>query len=302
MNYSEIEAFLTVIRSGSITGAAERLFISQSTISQRIKSLENKLEVNLLTRGKGIKNVELTQSGEEFYALALKMESIIGEAKMLKEKRYKNDLSIAAIDSVHNYIMQNLYRSIMAKDNEVNYFFRTHQSLEIYTLLENNEIGIGLVQQEKFSKSLINEVLFTEELVLVMNREIDIRLLESVRELDPKKEIYLNWGYNFRIWHEKEFGYEGTLGVQVDTGLLLGELLEEPGFWGIVPVSIAKQYVKERNIKVIRFTGNTPERTCFAVYDKHNEKVKPALEVIYAHKGEIMEKILADEDLFDGRL
>lgn len=302
MNYSEIEAFLAVVRSGNITNAAERLYISQSTISQRIKALETRLDVTLLTRQKGIKIVKLTQEGEDFYTLAMKMEALNTDAKMIKEKRYKNDLSIAAIDSIHNYIMGDLYRSIMTDNSEVNYFFRTHQSLEIYTMLENNTIGLGLVQQEKFSKSLINEILFREELVLVTNTNIDLKSLKQLKDLNPQKEIYLNWGYNFRVWHEKQLGYEGTIGVQVDTGLLLGEFLEEPNFWGIVPVSIAKQYAKERDVYVIRFTENTPMRTCFIVYDKHNDKVKPALETIYAHLEEIEDMIKPNTSLFTGEI
>lgn len=302
MNYSEIEAFLAVVRSGNITNAAERLYISQSTISQRIKALETRLGVKLLIRQKGIKVVKLTEEGDDFYSLAMKFEMLMTDAKMIKEKQYKNDLSIAAIDSIHNYIMSDLYRSIMTDNSEVNYFFRTHQSLEIYTLLENNTIGLGLVQQEKHSKSLINEILFREELVLVTNTNINLKTIKRLKDLNPKKEIYLNWGYNFRVWHEKQLGYEGTIGVQVDTGLLLGEFLEEPDFWGIVPVSTAKQYVKERDVYVVRFTENTPMRTCFIVYDKHNEKVKPTLQTIYAHLDEIKELIKPDASLFNGEI
>lgn len=39
MNTSEIEAFLAVVRYGNISKAAKQSFISQSTISQRIKSV-----------------------------------------------------------------------------------------------------------------------------------------------------------------------------------------------------------------------------------------------------------------------
>ena len=40
MNYQQIETFLTVIAHGSITGAAEKLFVSQSTVSSRLQQLE----------------------------------------------------------------------------------------------------------------------------------------------------------------------------------------------------------------------------------------------------------------------
>ena len=68
MNTSEIEAFLAVVRSGNISKASKQLFISQSTISQRIKSLETKLEVRLIERSKGVTSIKLSHDGETFLA------------------------------------------------------------------------------------------------------------------------------------------------------------------------------------------------------------------------------------------
>ena len=43
MTHDHVETFLTVITYGSITAAAERLFVSQSTVSARIQQLEEEL-------------------------------------------------------------------------------------------------------------------------------------------------------------------------------------------------------------------------------------------------------------------
>lgn len=70
MNYSQIESFLTIIRLGSLSKAAEQLYVSQSTISQRLHSIEKEYDVVLLNREKGVKSVTLTHEGERFYQLA----------------------------------------------------------------------------------------------------------------------------------------------------------------------------------------------------------------------------------------
>lgn len=56
----EIEAFLNIVKYGSITKAAEVLYISQPALSRRIKSLENELQYELFIRQKGIRNIILT--------------------------------------------------------------------------------------------------------------------------------------------------------------------------------------------------------------------------------------------------
>ena len=60
MDLSEIETFLTIVNTKSITKTADILFLSQPTVSHRLKSLEKELGFPLIVRKKGFKNVELT--------------------------------------------------------------------------------------------------------------------------------------------------------------------------------------------------------------------------------------------------
>ena len=105
MNSSEIEAFLAVVRSGNISKASKQLFISQSTISQRIKTLETKLDVRLIERSKGITSIKLSNEGEKFYKIALQWEQLMTDSKMLKQKQYVQNISIAGVDSIVNFVL-----------------------------------------------------------------------------------------------------------------------------------------------------------------------------------------------------
>lgn len=61
----QIKYFVTVIDCNSFTEAAERLFISQSAISQQIQALEKELGVQLIVRQN--RRFSLTPAGEYFY-------------------------------------------------------------------------------------------------------------------------------------------------------------------------------------------------------------------------------------------
>ena len=70
MTVSEIDAFLAVVRYGSMAEAARRLYTSQPTLSRRLHSLEEELGYALLLRNKGVRTVELTRQGEKFIQIA----------------------------------------------------------------------------------------------------------------------------------------------------------------------------------------------------------------------------------------
>ena len=65
MLLKQMQYFITVAKYQSFTEAAEQCFISQSAISQQIKSLEKELGVELLKR-EG-RQFSLTPAGEYFY-------------------------------------------------------------------------------------------------------------------------------------------------------------------------------------------------------------------------------------------
>ena len=49
MNLADIETFLMIVKTKNITKTAENLFLSQPTVSHRLKLLEEELQVKLVT-------------------------------------------------------------------------------------------------------------------------------------------------------------------------------------------------------------------------------------------------------------
>ena len=82
MTNSEINAFVVVCKEKSISKAADKLFISQSSLSTKIKTLEKELGYQLFERGRGQRNIKLTNEGVAFYDLALKYNEIVDNAFM----------------------------------------------------------------------------------------------------------------------------------------------------------------------------------------------------------------------------
>jgi len=115
MNLPEVEAFLAIVDTRSITGAANLLFLSQSAISQRLKSLEEALETVLIDRSKGHRTIMLTEKGEEFISIANRWMSLHRDTMQLKTTNAFPSVSIACIDSMNLYIFTELYNQILMK-------------------------------------------------------------------------------------------------------------------------------------------------------------------------------------------
>lgn len=87
-NYGEILAFIAVAREKSFTKAAAHLGVSQSALSHTIRSLENRLDIRLLTRT--TRSVSVTEAGERLLkAVAPRFEEIDAEIEALSELRDK---------------------------------------------------------------------------------------------------------------------------------------------------------------------------------------------------------------------
>lgn len=64
MTDRQLECIVTIANNASITEAAKKLFVSQSSLSQSLSNVERELGVSLFTRSSG--NLEMTYAGEEF--------------------------------------------------------------------------------------------------------------------------------------------------------------------------------------------------------------------------------------------
>lgn len=80
MNLYQLHSFVTVIAEGSMTGAADRLYLTQPAISQQIRNLEEELGVELLVRG--VRQIKPTLQGEVLYDYAKKILQLTQEAEI----------------------------------------------------------------------------------------------------------------------------------------------------------------------------------------------------------------------------
>lgn len=161
MELRQIHYYLEVVERGSFTKAAEACFISQSAISQQIKSLEEELGVPLLLR-QG-RSFSLTPAGDYFYR---KTKSWLEELEQItKDTQHRAGWGerVLRVGFPGNYAGRELYQAVaefaqQCPQTVVQVTTGTHE--ELYDLLRFD--GADLVvndQRRAFSDAYVNQPL-----------------------------------------------------------------------------------------------------------------------------------------------
>ena len=158
MNTKSLEYFIKVVEKGCFTKAAEELFISQSAISQQIKSLEEELGYPLMIRNK--KGFELTQAGKYIFLEGKNILNNIKEVSNHAAFISNNQNQGLRIGYVVNFGYHEIKKALMQfseKYPEVKLSVKggTHEVVSLSNLNDITDILIG-DQRKKFSDKYNN--------------------------------------------------------------------------------------------------------------------------------------------------
>ena len=141
MLMQQIKYFTAVVNCQSFTEAAEQCYITQSAISQQIKSLEKELGVQLIQRGK--RKFALTAEGEFFYRncvlLVEEFNRLKSETKQISRLK-ANRLRVGALNSYGGAELLNAAAALTAKYPELSLDLVAGTHEELYEMIAGDEI------------------------------------------------------------------------------------------------------------------------------------------------------------------
>ncbi len=268
MDYSNIKTFMAIAETRSLSKAAEMLFLSQSTVSYRLKALEQEIGTELIQREQGKGFVTLTTKGEEFMDIAERWLSLHRDTDVWKTQRTLYELNIGGVDSLNTCIFQELYKNVLINDAHMIIKVGSHWTVTIYKMIENHEIDVGFVLWKLPYKNIECKPLFSERMVAISSSRSDFPEIVSPNELNPEKEIFMYHGPSFQLWHDELWERHPARFSTVDTVTLLSSFIDVPDFWSIVPISAAKKLCKN-SIKISEISNPPPDRTCYKITNKN---------------------------------
>lgn len=165
---SKLRTLLTVAECQNFTKAAQELALTQPAVSHHISQLEEEFGITMFIRGKG--GLKLTDDGEIVVKYARRMAALYEKMRadlQDKEKRTAT-LRVGITHTAESNITAEVLARCSGENEGFNITIITDTIKNLYTMLENYEIDMAIVDGNAGDPSFSSLVLDTDYLVCVM--------------------------------------------------------------------------------------------------------------------------------------
>src|SRR5256885_2908867 len=141
----QIEGFLEIARRGSVSRAAEALYITQPTLTARLQGLERELGAKLFVRTP--RGMRLTEAGHAWVPFAERAMRALVEGRDALEQvmtASAGHLVIGSAPAVSIYVVPGLLEKFVAAHPRVEVSVRTGHSEDLVDLVLPEEVQVGL--------------------------------------------------------------------------------------------------------------------------------------------------------------
>lgn len=206
MELRQLRYLVVIAEEANFTRAAEKVFVSQSALSQQIQSLEQEVGTVLLDRSK--RGVRLTSAGEILYRHALHIFSELDQAKIAiqeLEGLQRGELRVGVVQTVNDYLMPSIVTLFSQYHPQIKLFIDELSSSQIERGLADGTLQVGVGFIPASSEDIHTEPLFHEELALIVRHDHPLanRHTIPIKALDNMEMIMLSNTFCTRqLWEE----------------------------------------------------------------------------------------------------
>ncbi|MBO5867282.1 MAG: LysR family transcriptional regulator [Oscillospiraceae bacterium] len=236
MTQTEIACFLAICRHKTGIRAAEALYITQPSLSTRLKTLEKELGCKLFFRNKGSREMILTPAGQVFYPLALEYEALIQKMQNIS-KEQQEKLRVSSLDSLDTFLLPQVYESFLQQYPHIRLEL---QDMDVGPASESIHAGttdLAFTTAPNTDRGLKQTLLFHEPMVLICSTDAPLEGVVSRTQLAAVPEVFIDWSQAYVRWHQQTLGILPKLSVSIMSHLQ--QFLEKGNCWSIVPASVA---------------------------------------------------------------
>jgi DNA-binding transcriptional LysR family regulator len=170
LDLGRVRAFVTVARAGTISRAAEELFVTQPALTARLQALERSLGTELFVRSR--QGSRLTDAGRALLPHAQRALSALARGRDAVEEVASGGagrLTIGAAPAISTYVLPAMLHRFQAGHPGVRLSVRSGHSEEILEMVLREEVEIGLMRPIQHPE-VTATLLYEDELVLVVHR------------------------------------------------------------------------------------------------------------------------------------
>ena len=274
MDIALARTFLEIAGRGSFAAAAQRLHITQTAVSARVKTLEEQLGAPLFRRHQA--GAVLTPAGERFLPYATSLLQVWERARhQVVLPAGREALVVVGCDS-------SLWDPLLLdwlqwmKDHAPKLAVRAEIASSDLLLdqVTRGTLDIAIVYAPRYRPGIRVELLMEETLVLVTTRE-------DAAFPGAAEYVYVDWGREFDEQHALLFPEWTHPSIASDFGPLVKEFLLARGGAGYFRLGVVRRHLEAGRLRRVPDTPEFPYHA-YAVYGENADEgvLAPALEAL----------------------
>ncbi len=244
--------FLAVAASGNFVAAANRLHVTQSTVSARIHTLETTLGATLFQRGRN--GAELTASGKRFLRHAKNLVRTLKQAQhdVGLPQGFRDVLTLSGRIALWEGFLPQWVDWMRSAAPDVSLRLEIGFEADIMQGLIEGTVEVGVMYTPTSRPGLTVETLFDETLLLMSN--------EPARPWPDQGYIHIDWGPEFHAQFSEHYPDVAPIMI-ANIGWLGVQHILAYGGSGYFPQRLVRQYIEAGKLWRV---PNTPEFTLSA--------------------------------------
>lgn len=266
-----LQAFVAVAQQKSVHGAADILHITQTAVTQRIRSLEANLSTTLFIRAR--RGMLLTPEGEALLHYCSATQEMEGEA-LAKITKAGKDATIRICISGPTSIMSSRVipqcLAVMKEFPQLLMHFDINDVEERAALLRSGQAQFAILRQEDLTLEMQAKVLKPEHYVLVgsyawKNRKLlDILKTERIIDYDPADQMTFNYLKHFNL-----FDYANPDRHFVNRTNSMATLLVNGCGYGVLTSEFSKPYIGNQQLTLLNSAKVFENTMALAWFSRH---------------------------------
>lgn len=301
MNMKQLQYVITLAREGSFSKAAEKLGISQPSLSQYIKKTENEVGMQLFDRSGS--DIRLTDAGEIYIEAGRKILDLEHqmEQKFSDLGNYKGGtvkVGISPYRSVH--MIPKVFGEFNKLYPDTKLVIVEKSGNDLINAAEHGEFDICIIARPVESDMFKEEIIAYEEILLAVNKKTKLykKLLKNSKEVASRKypvvDIKYIDGEDFAILNEFSPMNELAKKILSENRITIHEKVEvssNDALCSIVRSGVCAALISSgvadsdsEDVKYFSLKQNLKIRDIVAIYRKGQYLSKPAKDLIKIFK------------------
>ena len=247
MDINLAKTYLAVVDTGSFVEAADRVHVTQSTVSSRIKHLEDLIGQPLFERSKA--GASLTPAGHQFHKHALALVRVWEHARLevgLAEE-HRDHLTIGGQVSLWDGFLLHWVAWMREINPDIAVSAVMGFSSSLMERISEGTLDLAVMYRPTQKPGLVIEHIFDEELVMVSSSD-------TSKKRPHDDYAFVNWGPEFQADHAMAFPSMVHPGLYLDIGSLGVNYLLDKKASGYFPIRIARPFLERGELSVVKRT------------------------------------------------